>query len=132
MPLPYTSSELSKYTLLCNVLYGAAITSNGQDVTLNDDYFKDVFCYFAFDKFEMKFYQERFRVGIKKGIQKCYNYGVTGLEQVLMAKSKRKNNKFKKTVIWTPRWSTDPHIGGSNFFRYRKTIEKLIDKYDDE
>ncbi len=131
MPMPYTSSELSKYTLLCNVLYGAAITSNGQDVTLNDDYFKDVFCYFAFDKFEMKFYQERFRVGIKKGIQKCYNYGVTGLEQVLMAKSKRKNNKFKKTVIWTPRWSTDPHIGGSNFFRYRKTIEKLIDKYND-
>ena len=131
MPKPYTSSEISKYALICNVLYAASLTCNGREVTLNFDYFKNVCFYFAFDKFEAEFYQKRFRIGIKRGIQKCYTYGATGLEQVLTQKSKWNNIFFKKTVIWTPRWSTDIHIGGSNFFRYKETIELLIDNYSD-
>ena len=36
-----------------------------------------------------------------------------------------RNTRFKKTVLWTPRWSTDSHVGGSNFFKYKDTILQL-------
>lgn len=132
MPEQYKSAEISKYALICNVMYAASLIYNDQEIAFNYDYFKDVYCYFAFDRFEKDFYQKRFYDGIKRGIQKCYGYGATGLEQVLKEKTKRKeNNYFKKVVIWTPRWSTDSQIGGSNFFRYKELIETLIEEYHD-
>lgn len=122
MPKCYTSKVIGKYALLCNILYGASLTENGQKVTLNKDYFNDVYCYFAFDNSEKRFYEKRFSLGCIFKIQKCYPYGATALEQVLSEKKEYKNDLFSKTVLWTPRWSTDPLIGGSNFFNYVQAL----------
>ena len=29
-------------------------------------------------------------------------------------------------MLWTPRWSTDPYIGGSNFFNYKDIMTRLV------
>lgn len=125
MPNCYTSGKIKKYALICNVLYGINNTENSRNSTLNYDYYKDVFCYFAFDFTEKLFYEKRFGKGIQLRIQKCFPYGAIGLEQMLKAKSESHNKEFKKTVLWTPRWSTDPIVGGSNFFKYKDTIRAL-------
>lgn len=128
MPKCYTSKEIRKYALLCNVLYGASLTVAGQKVTLNKDYFNDVYCYFSFDNSEKSFYEKRFALGCKLNIQKCYPYGATALEQILKEKKEYINNDFIKTVLWTPRWSTGSFMGGSNFFNYVNILIDLAKK----
>ena len=122
MPNEYTSGKIKKYALICNVLYGTNTTVNCQNVTLNDDYYKDVFSYFAFDTSDQAFYEKRFKQGTQLKIQKCFPYGAIGLEKILKAKPEKNNEETKKTILWTPRWSTDPVVGGSNFFKYKDTI----------
>lgn len=131
MPKCYTSGEIKKYALICNVLYGVNTTKNCQNVTLNRDYFNDTFCYFAFDTSDQEFYIQRFKKGILLQVQKCLPYGAIGLEQMLKVKSENYNKKFKKTILWTPRWSTDSSIGGSNFFKYKETILILAENNHD-
>lgn len=130
MPKCYTSGKIRKYALLCSVLYGANLTKNAEDVTLNKNYYRDVAIYFSFNKDEKLFYENRFKIGCKQGIQKCFPYGAIGLEQMLQCKPKKNDvSCFEKTVLWTPRWSTDPYIGGSNFFNYCDVIINLARKY---
>ena len=33
-------------------------------------------------------------------------------------------NNFR--VVWTPRWTLDPGVGGTNFLRYKKQFVELI------
>lgn len=131
MPECYTSRQIVKYALICNVLYGLSLTKNVEPVLLNKDYFRDCFCYYALDVNEKNYYEKRFFLGIKFGIQKCFDYGGIGIEQMLLAKVKKRQNEFNKTIIWTPRWSTDDKIGGSNFFNYKNTILKLVKLHKD-
>lgn len=131
MPKQYTSSKISKYALICNIMYATTLVIDVQNMLLNRDFFKDVFCYFAFNREEEKLFKKRFHKGIQKGTQTCYPFGTTVLEQMLLSKSIKGSRSFKKTVLWTPRWSTDSKIGGSNFFRYKNLIQELIAKYDD-
>lgn len=126
MPKEYSSKKIRKYALMCNVLYAANTTKNCQEVTINRNYFSDVFCFFAFDKLEVNYYNEKFRVGCKLGIQHCYPYGAIALEEIMSFKNYEKLSKTTKRVMWTPRWSTDPKIGGSNFFKYRNVILRLV------
>ena len=44
---------------------------------------------------------------------------------------KLNDKKLNKTVLWTPRWSTDPCVGGSNFFKYKETIWRLAENNQD-
>lgn len=129
MPKVYGSKSIVKYALICNVMYGANFSLNEQDVTLNKDYYENVFLYYSFDKGESKFYSKRYSVGIKKNIQKVFPYGAIGLEQILNSKFDYQDSNFDKTILWTPRWSTDLYIGGSNFFNYKDIIFKLAKDY---
>lgn len=126
MPDCYTSGKIVKYALICNVLYGTNTSKNAQKVTLNKDYFIDNYCYFAFDELEKKYFEREYKIGICLGIQKCLPYGTVALEQILNSRKENASSSFRKCVLWTPRWSTDPIVGGSNFFKYRYIIKKLI------
>lgn len=126
MPKCYTSYRIVRYALICNVMYGACLANNDRKVCINKAYFKNVYSYYAFDESEKEYYESLYRKGIKYGIQKCFPFGATGLEQLLGTKNNNsRNTRFKKTVLWTPRWSTDSHVGGSNFFNYKDTILQL-------
>lgn len=131
MPKSYTSGKIKKYALICNVLYGVNTTANCQNSILNIDYYKEVFCYFAFDTSEQELYKKCYEKGIQLQIQKCFPYGAIGLEQILKSKLENHNKGLKKIVLWTPRWSTDSSVGGSNFFKYKETILRLAENNPD-
>lgn len=131
MPKCYTSGIIVKYALICNVLYGTCLSINEQKVCINKDYFKDVYIYYSFDLSESVNYKKMNRIGTLFHVQKCYPYGATGIEQILESKIENKKTSFKKTVLWTPRWSTDSFVGGSNFFNYRGTITRLAEENKD-
>lgn len=126
MPRCYTSDRIVRYALICNVMYGACLATNDRKECINKEYFKDVYTYYSFDKSEKEFFKNEHKMGFKFGIQRCFPFGATGLEQVLEAKNSiTRATNFKKTILWTPRWSTDKYVGGSNFFKYKDTILQL-------
>lgn len=131
MPKGYTSGKIVKYALICNVIYGTCLSENGLDVTLNFDYYKNTYTYFAFEIREKEFFESRFKLGVHTNIQKSLPYGATDLEQVLNQRREKSLFKYRKTIIWTPRWSTDRYVGGSNFFNYREEIMDLANVYQD-
>lgn len=131
MPEPYTSRRIVKYALICNVLYGTNVSTDIRPVTINNDYFRDVFCYFAADVDEKNYYEKRFYIGSYLKIQVCHPFGAIGLEHMLASKNIENNRTYSKTVIWTPRWSTDPKIGGSNFFKYKDFLLSFASKNKD-
>lgn len=126
MPKCYTSDSIVRYALICNVMYGACLANNDRMVCINKTYFKNVYSYYAFDESEKEYFNALYRKGLKYRIQRCFPFGATGLEQLLESKSRIiKNISFRKTILWTPRWSTDNYVGGSNFFNYVDTILQL-------
>lgn len=126
MPKCYTSDSIVRYALICNVMYGACLANNDRMVCINKTYFKNVYSYYAFDESEKEYFNALYRKGLKYRIQRCFPFGATGLEQLLESKSRIiKNTRFRKTILWTPRWSTDNYVGGSNFFNYVDTILQL-------
>lgn len=129
MPTVYTSDNIVKHALICNVLYGMSVTKDIRSITINKDYFKDVFCYFASDFKEKEYYKQRFRLGFLFNIQKCNVAGAVALEHILQFKTYTTHKRFSKSIIWTPRWSTDLNIGGSNFFNYKSTIFELAKEH---
>lgn len=131
MPKCYTSGKIVKYALICNVMYGMCLALNDQKVCINKDYFKDAFTYFSSDLSESALYRNIFKLGSILHIQKCYPYGATGLEEIAKSRKGKLESRFRKTVIWTPRWSTDSNVGGSNFFNYRETITELAEENKD-
>ena len=131
MPVPYTSGKIVKYALICNVLYGLSFDTNMLSTIINRNYYRDVYCYFSADSSERNYYKSRFKIGFKLGITCCEPYGAIGLEQILNSKTEKKNASFRKTIIWTPRWSTDSLIGGSNFFNYKSFIIRFAKENPD-
>lgn len=131
MPKCYTSQVIRKYALICNVLYGLSLTKYVEPVVLNKDYFNDCFCYFALDEKEKEYYDHRFGLGVKLNIQKCLAYGGIGIGQMMLSETSKKENGYKKTIIWTPRWSTDEKIGGSNFFNYKNVMLDLARQHQE-
>ena len=131
MPEPYTSGKIVNYALICNVLYGLNLTHNVEPLLLNKEYFRDCCYYFALDDGEKEYFEKRFSIGIKNGIQKCETYGGIGIENIIKTREEKINNTAKKTIIWTPRWSTDPKIGGSNFFNYRDIMFEFVESHKD-
>ena len=131
MPRTYTSGKIVKYALICNVLYGTCLSLNEQKVCIDRNYFKDVYIYYSFDSLESVYYKKMNNLGFLFHIQRCYPYGATGIEQILKSRIDNKKTNYKKTVLWTPRWSTDSFVGGSNFFNYRSTITRLAEDNKD-
>lgn len=126
LPKCYRSGSISKYALLCVILYGETISSSEAKGVINRGYFKNVFSYFSFDDTEKEIFIEKNKLGIQNNIQKCEALGKVGLEYIIIKKKEKDNSRRK--VIWTPRWSVK---GGSNFFEYKDIIFELANIYND-
>ncbi len=126
MPAPYTSSELAKYTNVYQVLYGVCMTYGGIKAVMNFDFFKDVACFYAENEDGKEFFDRRYKIGVRQGLQTAQVLGSPVLEYMIQTQADAKDyypalrSSFR--MMWTPRWSTDPVIGGSNFFRYRDLL----------
>ena len=123
MPKQYVSSKLSKYTKICSIMYGMAMTEEILVTSLNKNFFRNVFCYFAESKNTAEKNIENFIRTHKLGLQKTVSYGMPVLAEILKQKNVEPKiwnfakNKFK--IMWTPRWTTDLNLGGTNFFTYK-------------
>lgn len=132
LPEPYKARRTKYYSLDCNIMYGPQVSTEFYETVWNDSYFRNVFCYFALDLDEKKDFEEYFSADNKRSAHRCYPYGGTGIADIVSRRPDEKlADSYRKRVLWTPRWSTDNTVGGSNFFRYKEWIFQMAEDYPD-
>ena len=91
----------------------------------NKAFFRNV--YFSFLECDeiLEILKSSFRKNIRDKVQK---FEKTGFPEFDSYKVSHKNNSDKKTILWTPRWSYDPVLGGSHFFEYKDEILNFAEK----
>lgn len=130
LPEPYKSRNSKYYALNCNVMYGAPVSTEFYDTVWNDSYFRNIFCYFSLDKNEMKDFESYFSKKNGRTGHRCFPFGATGLSNIMTYKDEHfEQIECKKRVLWSPRWSTDRKVGGSNFFRYQNWFFNISREY---
>lgn len=122
MPDPYKSHNVYRFCKICMVLYGMNTTREITKTTINRDFFRYVHCYFAELPYSMETNKNNGWLLHTLGLQKTVYYGMPGIESIREAQEDPRpawnfsNNDFR--VLWCPRWTTDPTMGGSNFFTF--------------
>ena len=129
MPVIYTSGVIAKYAVVCNILYGASMSVRMRNTIYNRDYYRNCCYYFALDKTEADFWNDRYKRGVRAGVQKAFSVGSTAFESILDAKCDKKSSRT--LIMWTPRWTTDKTVGGSNFFNYKDAFLEAAEKDGD-
>lgn len=126
MPKPYWSRYVSKYTKICCIMYGATMDLDTYEVALNRDFFNNVTYYFAESQEALEICRQKFPIAHKCKKLNTIFVGMTALNEMVYSKKglspswKFSNNNYR--VLWTPRWTTDKKLGGSNFFTYKEAI----------
>jgi len=131
LPELYRSSVVSKYTKICYIPYGYLETSGMVfDICLDKNFYRYVYLFFAENPYIGKASSKRFKISHNFRLRKTLSLGYPSLDTMASLKDTAKgNNNFideddKLKIVWTPRWTVDPDIGGSNFFKYK---DKFVD-----
>lgn len=126
LPPAYDSALVSRYCRICLVMYGMSMTEQIIDTVMERSFFRYVYCYFAESPYVMARNRKMGALLHTLGLQKSVYKGLPGMEEIAAKKGERSSawdfsqNSFR--VIWTPRWTTDPALGGTNFFLYYQAL----------
>lgn len=128
MPLPYTSRALSRHSRICLLLYGMTFAREDSEICMNRRFMSRVCLHFAETDYVCKFRLAQHGLKHRLGLQKTVRVGLPAAQSILASREKRSSSwDFSKNnfrVMWTPRWTTDPKVGGTNFLTY---AEALVD-----
>lgn len=126
LPPCYDSKLVSRYCRICLVMYGMSMTEQIIDTVMERSFFRYVYCYFAESPYVGARNRKMGRFLHGLGLQKSVYKGLPGMEEIAAKKAVASGawdfsqNSFR--VIWTPRWTTDPALGGTNFFEYYQVL----------
>lgn len=135
MPRPYTSHEVSKYSKICIIMYSVSLTKDIMQITLNRDFMANAYLYFAEFPHIKAYNEERNRLPHHLNLQKTVSLGYPMMERLYKMRNEESQswcfskNDFR--VIWTPRWTSDLAMGGTNFFKYYLRIIDFAEKHKD-
>lgn len=125
----YLPEELKSYNVqkFSKIGYIPYYFSLEKEFGLNDDLFMRLNYFFADTEEHYEYFNKFAKKNIKKGLQHSFNLGYPVFDTLLKQNGENifKNKKAKK-VIWTPRWTTDLKLGGSNFLRYKDEMFNLF------
>ncbi len=133
MPTCYQSHKVYRHSKICLILYGMNVTQEVVRITLNRDFFRYVCYYFAELPYPCLQNKRNGWLLHKLGLQKSLYFGIPGVETIRAAKALpcpawdfAGEGSFR--VMWTPRWTTDLALGGSNFFTFYEFLLELAKK----
>ncbi|WP_283170300.1 CDP-glycerol glycerophosphotransferase family protein [Curtanaerobium respiraculi] len=133
LPRCYRSSVVSSYSKVCNILYGMHTNKTQVAPVMNKDFYAYCYCYYASTSEDLEFYQSDIQ---RNTAQRSIFLGYPGVTNMVERKDSADsgawgNHTGQFKVIWTPRWSTDPVVGGSNFLVYEKLFLDLAQRRED-
>ena len=90
------------------------------------NFFRNVTYYFAEIPYAGRYNRKLFPISHLLGLRKSPCCGIPAMDSILSAKNDHANtwdfagDRFR--ILWTPRWTTDKSLGGTNFFTYKDWI----------
>ena len=140
LPIQYASGVVSRYAKVCMILYAMVMVEEDVDICLDKEFFRNVYCYFAESEYAASANRKNFKLSHLLGLQKSLYCGNPAYEHILNEKNTDTTawndigGEFK--IMWTPRWTTDLKLGGTNFFEYKdfflsfaeQNTKKLLNK----
>ncbi len=129
MPLEYQTSVTSIYVKLCLTNYGFPLIKGLNDICYNQNFYRYLYCFYADTDEEREFIQNRIDAFNTGTYQRSLYLGCPGYAHFISKKNEKSvtwsfsKNAFR--VVWTPRWTTDEKVAGSNFFRYKDFLLKF-------
>ncbi len=133
-PKEYRSDTVSQYAKICFIPYALSANHVEDNIVLNMDFSKDVYCYYAEWETAAKENEIRMAKYLGSKYRRSVFLGYPVLSSLIRSKGKKSKswmfskNKFR--VMWTPRWTTDIKIGGSHFLDYKDSFLKYADQKD--
>ncbi|MBQ9608461.1 MAG: CDP-glycerol glycerophosphotransferase family protein [Lachnospiraceae bacterium] len=135
MPREYSNHAISRYARVCVLLYALALIQDTYSSVFNDDFFRYTYCYYAETAYSELFYRQKYRKKIQKKVKRSVYYGAPFLETFYNEKDSPapiwdfSKNDFR--AIWSPRWTTDKSLGGTNFFEYKDVLTEYAGTHKD-
>lgn len=135
LPKEFLAKKVYQYSRIVFLLYGWCITKEIYSTVFPKDFCKYVDIFFAVSEYEKDEFVKRYPVSTKLGLKKAVFFGSPSLESILNDRNKETDvwdfakNKYK--IIWTPRWTTNPELGGSNFFVYYNVLLEYAENNKD-
>ena len=119
LPEFYRSNETVKYTKICYIPY--ATPEKKDTVIYPRSFFRNIYFGFMEDESAALINAKRYKLTHKKKLQHFCNIGYPAFEECI---KQRKDCKYEN-ILWTPRWSYDPVVGGSHFFEYEPYLSEF-------
>ena len=127
LPKGLRSNIVSAYARCCYIPYGFSGSDVFDDGNTNFHFFVNIYASFMESAYMQKKLKQKFPVSSVFGVRRIENVGYPSLEPFL----KPVERKSVETVLWTPRWSYDPTMGGSHFLEYRDMLSKIKNQFHD-
>lgn len=129
LPDGLRSSCVARYAKCCYIPYGYSGSDNFNSMITDVSFFGNMYFIFPESPYmESVFLNYKcYKKNSEKSIQKIKCLGYPSLAQFLKAEL----GETEKTVLWTPRWSYAPKIGGSHFIEFKDEFLELTEKYPD-
>lgn len=120
LPKQIGSEIVMKKVKCCYIPYGPEQYQTDQvmKLTYTASFTRNMYYIFTDHKKSIEFLKERYNRNYKKGYQHFEKILPPSFETY----SKLADTKGETNVLWTPRWTTNIELGGSNFFRYKNEI----------
>ena len=124
LPKPYRASQLRKICRTCYVPYTSPLLGD-YPLVYNMHFIRNLHIVFCEKQHAYDYVTGRLRLTFRSGIQKVFNAGFPkfdlnwNMEGAESAVWPRPRQAGRLRVLWTPRWTTDPRLCGSNFMNYK-------------
>ncbi len=127
LPQELKSSTLVDFAKLCYIPYGFA----GSDVfnagNTNKAFFRNIYFSFLESDYMVDLMKKNYIFSFERKVHHILSVGYPALTPFFDFSERKK----MKRVLWTPRWSFDPVIGGSNFLNYKDVFLSLANTMKD-
>lgn len=129
-PKSYHPKYVTKYTKICYTPYGYTLSKMFLPISSSWDEFRWFYCVYACSKGEKSYFDDRIKKKGTANLQRVAFCGFPRMHSFVAQKDANapmwefSKNKFR--ALWTPRWSTEDAIGGSNFLKYKDFMLELV------
>lgn len=128
-PKKYRSGTIAAYAKNCYVDYGFSLSVTTLKVVLEKKYFRNIYLFFAENDFVAEYNKKRYKRAHRCGDRKTLTIGYPSFEFFYKQRISKEDDRF--TIVWTPRWTEDKKLGGSNFLNFKDQFLDFSLKYHD-
>lgn len=123
MPPGFKSGDIAKHSKVCYIPYGFSGSDVFNGGNTNKYFFRNVYFSFLESDHMVRLLKSKFRGPIEKKLHKILNLGYPALTPYFSLPKREGISR----ILWTPRWSFDPIIGGSNYLKYKDSFLQLAE-----